>query len=206
MDMQRVRVAPDGSQHWAVRGVTHREDGPAVINPDGRAEYWKRGKLHRTDGPACVLRGREEFYLEGVEVSESDLCHATPKRVIGFMEGIAMRDRLDKFTGWDPSNTAKFRTQIELVNDAIGRVSAKGDAAPFVDFPSGSESTPLVGFNRGGFIVAQYANMVDLSNNHDAVGVDQAMAIASAILNKRNRMVADFNTENPVDRPRNVRN
>jgi hypothetical protein len=207
VDMQHLRLWPDGHQYWDVRGVQHRADGPAIVYPDGREDYYRDGKLHRGDGPAISYPdGREEFYIDGVEVSASDICTATPKRVIGFMEGIAMRGRLEKFTGWDPSNTAKFRTQIEIVNDAIGRVSASGDAVPIIDFPSGSASTPLVGFERTGFIVAQYANMVDLSDNHDAVGVDQAMAIASAILNKRNRMVAEFNRANPVDRPRNVRN
>ena len=57
--------------HYAVHGVTHREDGPAVLS-NGRLEWHDQGLLHRTDGPAIrSSNGISEHYVDGEKVERS---------------------------------------------------------------------------------------------------------------------------------------
>ncbi len=37
---------------WTLRGVTHREDGPAVEHVNGDKTWMQNGVWHREDGPA----------------------------------------------------------------------------------------------------------------------------------------------------------
>jgi hypothetical protein len=42
----------DGTKEWYLKGVLHREDGPAIEDFDGNKEWYFEGKRHRLDGPA----------------------------------------------------------------------------------------------------------------------------------------------------------
>lgn len=50
---------------WWLQGVTHRDDGPAVIYKDGTKAWYQYGKLHRIDGPAIEHPdGGTEWYQD----------------------------------------------------------------------------------------------------------------------------------------------
>lgn len=59
-----------GHRRWRLRGLTHRDDGPAYESEEHGYQAWYiHGLRHRTDGPAIIwARGREtEWWLNHVE-------------------------------------------------------------------------------------------------------------------------------------------
>jgi hypothetical protein len=73
-DQPKMKVHPDGSKQWLLRGKLHREDGPAHEDVDGLKVWWLNGKLHRTDGPAIERAdGRKEWWLNSKQVSWRDV-------------------------------------------------------------------------------------------------------------------------------------
>ena len=82
-----VKVYEDGSKCWLLRGLIHREDGPAIEYPDGTKRWLLRGLLHREDGPAIEWAGGDKsWYLDGEQVTEEE-----HKRRTG---GVMMEDAL----------------------------------------------------------------------------------------------------------------
>jgi hypothetical protein len=70
----KMRVLPDGSKEWLLRGKLHREDGPAREDADGTKNWCLNGKLHRIDGPAVEWDDRpSEWFLNGKKVSWQDV-------------------------------------------------------------------------------------------------------------------------------------
>lgn len=70
--------------------VTHREDGPAVIEKADGTEWWMiNGQLHREDGPAIYRKidGLAKFYIDGhmlnpeMTINNSELQRKYPKLV-----------------------------------------------------------------------------------------------------------------------------
>jgi hypothetical protein len=35
-----------GAKYWKLNGLSHREDGPAILGPDGYKEWWLYGKYY----------------------------------------------------------------------------------------------------------------------------------------------------------------
>jgi hypothetical protein len=65
-DQPKMKVLPDGSKEWLLRGKLHREDGPAREDADGTKNWCLNGKLHRIDGPAVEWDDRpNEWFLNG---------------------------------------------------------------------------------------------------------------------------------------------
>jgi hypothetical protein len=63
----------NGSKHWYKDGQRHRENGPAVEYADGSKQWWVNDHLHREDGPAIVRKdGKKWWLLHGVELSEAE--------------------------------------------------------------------------------------------------------------------------------------
>ena len=51
-------------------GITHRDDGPAIIWEDGEMHWYHHGKIHRIDGPAIIRRyDRNEWWWDGRQYS-----------------------------------------------------------------------------------------------------------------------------------------
>ena len=66
MSQPKMEIRPDGSKHWTLNGIRHREDGPAIEYGDGRKFWYLHGKWHREDGPAIEYPdGRKDWYLNG---------------------------------------------------------------------------------------------------------------------------------------------
>lgn len=66
-------IHPDGTKQWYLNGEIHRDDGPAFESPNGDKEWWKHGNRHREDGPAIEFHnGDVSFYLEGELLSRAD--------------------------------------------------------------------------------------------------------------------------------------
>lgn len=62
----------DGVKRY-IKGVLHREDGPAVEYPNGLKLWFVDGELHRTDGPAIECpNGVNGWFLKGKNMSESE--------------------------------------------------------------------------------------------------------------------------------------
>ena len=62
-----VRVCDNGGTHWYLKGLRHREDGPAIEWPNGRKEWYLNGLRHREDGPAIEwASGYKAWYLNGL--------------------------------------------------------------------------------------------------------------------------------------------
>jgi hypothetical protein len=70
-----AKVDADGSATWLFHGRKHREDGPAVEWADGSWEWWLNGKLHRKDGPASVDRQGWVWWLNGQVHREDGPAH-----------------------------------------------------------------------------------------------------------------------------------
>jgi hypothetical protein len=65
-DFTGVAELPDGMLFWKVNGISHREDGPAVINAEGDKYYYLNGEYHRVDGPAIErANGHKEWFQNG---------------------------------------------------------------------------------------------------------------------------------------------
>ena len=70
----KMKVHPNGTKEWRLRGRLHRTDGPAVEHADGSKKWCLNGKLHRTDGPAYEgADGSKVWRLDGEQVSWRDL-------------------------------------------------------------------------------------------------------------------------------------
>ena len=68
-----VKVFPDGTKHWYLNGLPHREDGPAVEWADGDKVWYLNGELHREDGPAIEYTdGTKEWFLNSQEMTEEE--------------------------------------------------------------------------------------------------------------------------------------
>ena len=53
-------------ERWYKDGISHREDGPAIICSNCTKSWYKNGALHREDGPAIVAwDGGKQWYLNG---------------------------------------------------------------------------------------------------------------------------------------------
>lgn len=63
----------DGDCMWFVNGKLHREDGPAIMYKNGYTQWYSHGKRHRTDGPAVEYDCGEEWWLNGIEVTEEEV-------------------------------------------------------------------------------------------------------------------------------------
>ena len=57
------KIDPDGSKHWYLNGLRHREDGPAIEYTDGTKYWYLNGKRHREDGPAIDHPDGKYWYL-----------------------------------------------------------------------------------------------------------------------------------------------
>jgi hypothetical protein len=75
-------------QFWYIKGVQHRDDGPALIERHRTtySESWfKQGKLHRDDGPAITLetpsRKKEQWFKEGNNIFIKDFYKDTGRIV-----------------------------------------------------------------------------------------------------------------------------
>lgn len=67
------RIYPDGSQHWLLNRITHREDGPAVSRAEGTKRWLLNGELHREDGPAEIYSdGYRRWYLNGKFIKDNE--------------------------------------------------------------------------------------------------------------------------------------
>lgn len=189
--IEEIRLFPNGAQSWTLNGQLHRVGGPALVSLTGRGDYFDHGQRHRPDGPAQKGHdGTDLYFLHGVNVKKSDICTATPKQVVSHLKARSLGGRLDQFNGWDKPTSWVVQTLI--VRDALEHVVGKAGTAPFVEFPAGSDSTPMIGFWDGPYAVAQYRNQEDLTEDPDAIGEDQVTEIATALLDIRNHMIADY--------------
>lgn len=58
---------------WYLKGLPHRESGPAFEWNDGYKEWHLNSRLHREDGPAIEhSNGYKEWYLNDVDYTESE--------------------------------------------------------------------------------------------------------------------------------------
>lgn len=56
----------DGSKAWYINGKRHRVGGPAVEDSGGYKAWYINGKLHREDGPSIEYsNGGKEWYING---------------------------------------------------------------------------------------------------------------------------------------------
>ena len=63
------KIDPDGSKHWYLNGLRHREDGPAIEYTDGTKYWYLNGKRHREDGPAIDhADGNKKWYLNDKKI------------------------------------------------------------------------------------------------------------------------------------------
>jgi hypothetical protein len=55
-----------------VKGMAHRNGGPAAIGYDGSQDWLTHGKRNRLDGPAIIDSKKKRWYIASVEYSEED--------------------------------------------------------------------------------------------------------------------------------------
>jgi hypothetical protein len=81
-----ARVLPEGDKEWWVNGERHRDDGPAHVAHEEPTEeelaqgitegklvlqrWFENGVQHREDGPGNIHYGDEDYWLQGVTVTE----------------------------------------------------------------------------------------------------------------------------------------
>lgn len=65
-------VASTTTKAWAKNGIISREDGPAIEFSNGVQWYIKDGKFHRTDGPAVVGGSKDEYWVDGKQMTEDE--------------------------------------------------------------------------------------------------------------------------------------
>ena len=71
--MSRKYTLEDGTVEWLDDyGLTHREDGPAIVKPDGEKEWWWHGLRHRDDGPAVVFPDGSRIWFRNNECHRDD--------------------------------------------------------------------------------------------------------------------------------------
>lgn len=70
-----VRAYPGGAAEYLLRGVRHREDGPAYISGQGNEQFFRNGVLHQDGGlPAITTRnGATFYYLNGVRTDSTGI-------------------------------------------------------------------------------------------------------------------------------------
>jgi asparagine N-glycosylation enzyme membrane subunit Stt3 len=57
----------DGTKHYRLNNLLHREDGPAIERYNGDKEWYIKGRLHRENGPALDLaNGYKAWYKNGL--------------------------------------------------------------------------------------------------------------------------------------------
>lgn len=60
-----------GTIKYFVNNICHREDGPAIICSDGTKYYYLNNELHRKDGPAIIdPNGYRGYFLDGIGYNE----------------------------------------------------------------------------------------------------------------------------------------
>jgi hypothetical protein len=70
----KMKVHPNGTKEWRLRGRLHRTDGPAYEWADGSKAWFLNGNRHRTDGPAWEWAdGPKEWWLNGKAISWQEL-------------------------------------------------------------------------------------------------------------------------------------
>lgn len=63
----------NGEVCWKRRGVIHREDGPAIIHRDGAETWYFDNQVHREDGPAVTTSDKiEKYFIHGRQYSKED--------------------------------------------------------------------------------------------------------------------------------------
>lgn len=68
-----VKVYPDGTKRWYLKGKLHREGGPAIEWAGGSRSWYLNGKLNREDGPAIECAdGTKSWWLNGERVTEEE--------------------------------------------------------------------------------------------------------------------------------------
>ena len=101
---------PDGSKEWRVKGLLHRNDGPAVEKADGSQAWYFNGKLHREDGPAVAWADGTKFWFHNgrfhredgpaIEYSDgSEEYWEHDRRIIKNDPGLAERRTEEAFAG-----------------------------------------------------------------------------------------------------------
>ena len=61
------KTEDNGTIIWRLNGITHRDDGPAIVWEDGAQSWYQHGQLHRVDGPAYIgPNGARYWYLNSV--------------------------------------------------------------------------------------------------------------------------------------------
>ncbi len=65
-------IDADGNKRWwNVKGLLHREDGPAVEYIDGEQQWWVNGNIHRLCGPALVRpHNRSAWFINSLNVTD----------------------------------------------------------------------------------------------------------------------------------------
>ena len=58
-------IKKNGDEKWYLRGVIHRDNGPALKTITGNEEWYQYGELHRLDGPAIIYKDRALWYKNG---------------------------------------------------------------------------------------------------------------------------------------------
>jgi hypothetical protein len=59
-----VNISPGAIRQVDGNGLTHNNNGPAIIHTDGSTEWWWHGKRHRDEGPAIeYANGTKEWYM-----------------------------------------------------------------------------------------------------------------------------------------------
>ena len=80
-DKAICRTYKSGTKWWLLWGVSHRENGPAIVWAEGTKSWWINGKRHRKDGPAIERQsGSKEWYLYDKKYTEKEFNHLTQKK------------------------------------------------------------------------------------------------------------------------------
>lgn len=102
-----------------------------------------------------------------------------------------MTDRGFYLKGFEGFNGEGFREEVDQVARLIS-VLEHGTDTPLVFNPDEEYSSDQIGFNWHGFEVLRVTGFDDLTTDHDATGADAVRAIATALVTKRDAMVAEF--------------
>ena len=90
MKTYTVEVLANGTRSWYLKGVLHREDGPAVEYPSGTRKWYLNGLLHREDGPAIeYANGYLGWALNDEKLTEEEFLSRTAKTIV--IDGITYK-------------------------------------------------------------------------------------------------------------------
>ena len=68
-----LHITKIGTKIWYLKGIFHREDGPAIEWADGSKAWYLKGERHREGGPAIErANGSKAWYLNGERLTEQD--------------------------------------------------------------------------------------------------------------------------------------